>query len=159
MAVRRIFSDFSAVLRGRAQPVEIIDKIIITLLDDMVETMYDAKGVGLAAPQIGIPKRLIVIDCEDENVMQLVNPVILEAEGSCTDVEGCLSIPQVFGEVSRAQRVKVRALNRQGSEVVFEAQDLLARILQHEIDHLDGILFVDRATRMVDPSELERGKQ
>lgn len=153
MAVRRIVTGNNSVLRGKAQPVAEVNSAIVTLLDDMLETMYEAPGVGLAAPQIGIAKRLIVVDPGDRNVLQLVNPCIVEAEGNCVDVEGCLSVPGVFGEVDRAEKVTVTALEKNGREVRLEAEGLLARILQHEIDHLNGTLFVDIATRIVDPEE------
>ncbi len=156
MALRRIINGDNSVLRGKAQAVGAVNSAILTLLDDMVETMYDAQGVGLAAPQIGISKRLIVVDAGDKTVLQLINPSIVEAEGSCVDVEGCLSVPGVFGEVDRAEKVMVTALNKDGQEFRLEAEGLLARILQHEIDHLNGTLFIDIAKRIVDPEELKR---
>ena len=112
------------------------------LTDDMFETMYVAKGIGLAAPQVGRPERLAVIDIEN-NPIVVVNPEIVLTEGSARGEEGCLSIPEVFGDVDRATRITVRALNRDGEPFELEATDLLARCLQHEIDHLHGKLFID----------------
>ena len=112
------------------------------LTDDMFETMYAAKGIGLAAPQVGRSDRLAVIDIED-NPIVVVNPEIILSEGSARGEEGCLSIPEVFGDVDRATRITVRALNREGEPFQLEATDLLARCLQHEIDHLHGKLFID----------------
>jgi peptide deformylase len=159
LAVRRILNSSHHILRGKAEPVAAVNSTIVKLLDDMVETMYEAKGVGLAAPQIGIAKRLIVLDAGDRNVLQLINPCIVNVEGNCVDVEGCLSVPGIFGEVERAEKVTVTAMDKEGRELQLEAEGLLARILQHEIDHLDGTLFVDKAVRMVDPEEFERGQE
>jgi peptide deformylase len=119
---------------------------IVKLIDNMLETMYDANGVGLAAPQIGVSKRVIVIDV-GEGPIEMVNPVILEREGEELEDEGCLSIPGVTGQVARAARVKVQGLNREGKLQEFEADGLLARAFQHEIDHLEGVLFVDKAKK------------
>ncbi|NLZ93782.1 MAG: peptide deformylase, partial [Firmicutes bacterium] len=124
---------------------------IIKLLNDMAETMYDANGVGLAAPQIGIAKRLVVIDVADENnLLKLINPEIIARSGRETAIEGCLSFPGVAGEVERAGSVTVKALVPTGETIELQATGLLARALQHEIDHLDGILFVDRVSRFVE---------
>ena len=112
------------------------------LTDDMFETMYVAKGIGLAAPQVGRPERLAVIDIEN-NPIVVVNPEIILTDGSARCEEGCLSIPEVFGDVDRATRITLRALNRDGEPFELEATDLLARCLQHEIDHLHGKLFID----------------
>lgn len=158
LAVRRILSSGQAVLRGQARPVKAVNETILLLLDDMAETMYDVSGVGLAAPQIGIAKQLVVADPGDNRLVQLVNPRIVIAEGEAIDVEGCLSLPGVFGEVPRAERVTVIALDRRGREIRLKAEDLLARILQHEIDHLNGILLIDRAIRLLDQEELDRRK-
>ncbi len=153
MAIRRIFDSSDPVLHSRARPVPKINETIILLLDDMAETMYEYKGVGLAAPQIGIAKRLIVVDPGENRLMKLINPRLLESEGEQIDVEGCLSVPGVYGEVPRASRVLVEALDTVGEPLRLEAEGFLARILQHEIDHLDGILFLNRAVRLVDPEE------
>ncbi len=139
------------VLRKKARPVERIDDRILTLLDDMAETMYNAEGVGLAAPQVGILRRVVVIDV-GEGIIELINPEIIEQEGEQVAIEGCLSIPGLSGMVKRPARVVVSALNRHGERIEIEGTDLLARALCHEIDHLDGILYVDK----VEPGTLER---
>ncbi|MGI6614893.1 MAG: peptide deformylase [Dethiobacteria bacterium] len=153
MALRKILNSNHAVLRGKAAPVKKINSAVRALLDDMAETMYEYKGVGLAAPQIGISRQLVVLDPGEDRLMKLVNPRLVEAEGEESDVEGCLSIPGVYGEVPRALRVLVEALDPAGKPLRFEATDYLARILQHEIDHLHGILFIDRAIRLLEPGE------
>jgi len=135
------------VLREKAKPVKNINKNVLKLLDNMSDTMYSNKGVGLAAPQIGVSKRVIVVDA-GEGLVELINPEVREASGKEIDVEGCLSVPGLMGEVKRAARVVVRGLNREGREVKIEASGFFARILQHEIDHLDGILFIDKAVKI-----------
>jgi len=144
MAVYQIVKKGDNVLREKAKSVPGITPGILKLLDNLKDTMHDANGVGLAAPQIGISKRVIVVDAEDE-LIELVNPEIKAGEGSQTDVEGCLSVPGLVGEVTRYYVVKVRGLNRQGEEVELTREGLTARALQHEIDHLDGVLFIDKA--------------
>lgn len=146
MAVYQIVEIGSDVLRERAMEVKDVTPSITKLLDNMADTMYDAKGVGLAAPQIGVSKRVIVVDI-GEGLIELINPVFLEKAGEECDEEGCLSIPGVTGEVCRAASVKVEGLNRQGELQVIEAEGYLARALQHEVDHLNGILFVDVAEK------------
>lgn len=142
MAIRIIRKDDDPVLRKKSKMVDKIDEKIRTLLDDMVETMYDADGVGLAAPQIGILKRIIVIDIGD-GIVELINPEIIEATGAETDSEGCLSLPGASGDVTRPKTVKVKGLDRKGNEIIIEGSDLMARALCHEIDHLNGVLFID----------------
>ncbi len=122
------------------------DDRLATILDDMAETMYAADGVGLAAPQIGILRRYCVIDI-GEGIVELINPVIALKEGEQTGQEGCLSVPGVYKEVTRPMRVKVRAQNRNGENIVVEGEGLMARALCHEIDHLDGVVFLDRAEK------------
>lgn len=133
------------ILRKKSKPVDKIDDRIITLLDDMADTMYNADGVGLAAPQVGILKRVVVIDVGD-GIIELINPEILWKKGEQDGEEGCLSIPGYSANVRRPARVKVKALNRNGEEIEIVGEDLLARALCHEIDHLDGILFIDRVS-------------
>ncbi len=133
------------VLRRVAAPVERIDKKIKKLIGDMLETMYDVDGVGLAAPQVGQSIRLIVMDA-GEGPIVMINPKIIEATGEEADYEGCLSIPGVTGKVKRHQEVRVEGFNASGKKVTMKANGLLARAFQHEIDHLDGILFTDKAT-------------
>ena len=132
----------SPILRQETTRVERMTDELRRLTDDMFETMYTAKGIGLAAPQVGRSERLAVIDIEDSPIV-VVNPEIILSEGSARGEEGCLSIPEVFGDVDRATRITVRALNREGEPFELEATDLLARCLQHEIDHLHGKLFID----------------
>ncbi|AQS59050.1 peptide deformylase [Desulforamulus ferrireducens] len=147
MAVYKIVEIGDEVLREKAKPVKEITPNIIKLLDNMADTMYAANGVGLAAPQIGVSKRVIVIDV-GEGLIELINPEILEAAGNVVDTEGCLSVPGMIGEVARADRLVVKGLNRQGETVTYKAKGWLARAFQHEIDHLEGIVFVDRATNL-----------
>ena len=141
-------------LRERARPVERVDDEIRRLADDMLETMYEAPGIGLAATQVGVPKRVIVIDISDDksSPLVLINPEILSREGVEEMEEGCLSVPGVYERVRRAERVRVRALDREGKAVEFDADGLLAVCIQHEVDHLDGKLFVDYL------SELKRSR-
>jgi peptide deformylase len=132
-------------LRTKALPVDGVDKEVRTLLDDMLETMYEAPGIGLAAPQVNISKRAIVIDISEERnqPLHLVNPEILSRRGETQMEEGCLSVPYIYEPVERAAWVKVRALGRDGRAFDMEAEGLLAVCIQHEIDHLEGKLFVD----------------
>lgn len=146
MAIRNIRKNGDEVLRKKSRKVEEINDRILTLLKDMQETMYEADGVGLAAPQVGILKRIAVVDV-GEGIINLINPEIIETEGSYIDEEGCLSIPGENGKVERPERVKVKALNEKGEEVVIVGEGLLARAFCHEIDHLDGILFTDKIIR------------
>lgn len=156
MAIRIIRQKEDPVLRETAKAVREITPQLLALLDDMVETMYDAQGVGLAAPQVGISKRVIVIDVQDENgLLKLINPEITGRNGKETAVEGCLSFPGVAGEVERDETVTVRALDTAGQMVEICASGLLARAFQHEIDHLNGIMFVDRVTRFIEDTEQE----
>jgi peptide deformylase len=132
-------------LRTRAQPVEQVDGALRKLIDDMFETMYAAPGIGLAATQVNVHKRVLVIDISESRKerLALVNPEILSREGVEETEEGCLSVPGVYDKVKRADRIRVRALDRDGKQIQFDADGLLAVCIQHEIDHLDGKLFVD----------------
>ncbi|MGL4797473.1 MAG: peptide deformylase [Paraclostridium sp.] len=143
MALRQIVQIGEPVLRKKCKAVEKIDEKIIQLLDDMADTMYAADGVGLAAPQVGILKRIAIVDIGD-GIIELINPEIIEVKGKQTDDEGCLSVVNECGPVTRPYYVKVRAYNRQGQLYEIEGEELLARAFCHEIDHLDGILFVDK---------------
>lgn len=143
MALRNIRKYGDEILRKKSRKVDDINDRILTLISDMEETMYKAQGVGLAAPQVGILKRIVVIDVK-EGIIRLINPEIIFEEGSQIDAEGCLSVPGEQGEVDRPNKVKVKALNEKGEEIVVEGEGLLARALCHEIDHLDGVLFVDK---------------
>jgi peptide deformylase len=156
MAIRVIVKDPDPILREVSKEVTKFNANLHKLLDDMAETMYDADGVGLAAPQIGILKRVIVIDVGDENgLIEMVNPVIVHKEGEQFGPEGCLSIPGLNGDVRRAQKVIVRGQDRNGNEYTMEGTDLLARAFQHEIDHLNGILFTDLAESVYEPKKDE----
>lgn len=143
MAIRIIRKDNDPILRKLSKKVEEINDKIHILLDDMVETMYDADGVGLAAPQIGILKQVVVIDT-GEGLIELINPIIVHEEGTQNGVEGCLSLPGISGDVERPMEVKVRALDRNGNEFELVGTELLARAICHEVDHLNGILFTDK---------------
>lgn len=155
MALRKILNDNHPVLRSPAQEVKKINSGVLRLLDDMIETMRDADGVGLAANQVGVPKRLLVAFAGEDEVYELINPYCENEEGEEVGVEGCLSVPGYYGEVPRSEKIVVTALNREGEKIRLEVEGLKARILQHEMDHLEGILFTDKAVRMVDPEELK----
>ena len=142
MAIRIIRTDEDPILRKKSRAVTEINDRIHTLLDDMMETMKEAEGVGLAAPQVGVLKRIIITDV-GEGVIEYINPEILEATGEVCAIEGCLSVPERSGRVIRPERIKVRAQNRDGAYFVLDAEGLLARAVCHEIDHLNGILFTD----------------
>ena len=143
MAIRNIVKKGDEILNKRCKEVKEINSRVIELLDDMKETMYDGNGVGLAAPQVGVLKRIVVMDVGD-GPLELINPVIIEAEGEQIEAEGCLSIPGVYGTVKRPQRVVVEYLNRNGEKVQTEGTDLKAICISHELDHLDGILFDEK---------------
>lgn len=142
-AVRKIVTEGDDVLRKHSRPVEKFDKRLHMLLDDMAKTMYAADGAGLAAPQVGILKRAVVIDVGD-GLLELVNPVITSTEGEQIATEGCLSIPGRRCTVARPQKLTVQARNRNGEPLEFEAEGFLAVACCHEIDHLDGILYIDK---------------
>lgn len=144
MAVYNVVTVPDPVLRATALPVTKVNEGVLRVLDNMRDTMYAADGVGLAAPQIGISKRIIVVDPGD-NLIELVNPEIIFSEGEQIHSEGCLSAPDLVGLVKRAEKVIVKGINRENQEVEIIGTNLLARVLQHEIDHLDGILFIDKA--------------
>ncbi|WP_295157740.1 peptide deformylase [Selenomonas sp. AE3005] len=146
MALLDILKAGNPVLKNKSVPVERVDKSLKKLLDDMAETMYANDGVGLAAPQIGKNICVVVIDCQDDHgLLELINPVITFTEGEVVDTEGCLSVPDIYGEVSRAAKVKVKYTNRRGKIQNLTATGLLARCIQHELDHLEGQLFIDIA--------------
>ncbi|MGF0094870.1 peptide deformylase [Peptoniphilus sp. SGI.035] len=151
MAIRKIRTDGDPILRKKSKVVSNYSDRLKVLIEDMYETMDIAYGVGLAAPQVGILKRIIVIDNRDGengNRFYMINPEIIEKEGEEVSLEGCLSVPGKQGSVKRAKDVKVRYNDLSGEEKIMEAEDFLARILQHEIDHLDGILYTDKAIEM-----------
>jgi peptide deformylase len=142
-------------LRKTCRPVDKITPRTHQLLDDMIETMREANGVGLAAPQVGILRRIVVIEVEEGQVIELINPEIISHSGTNEGLEGCLSLPGQWGIVTRPMKVKVRALNRHGETVEYEGEDLLARCFCHELDHLDGKLYPDVADRMLTKDEIE----
>jgi peptide deformylase len=152
LSIRIVRTGNDPVLRQKAKEVPLVSPVIEKLLTDMAETMYAEEGIGLAANQIGVAKRVVVIDIGEggPGLLEFVNPVLVSQEGVQIATEGCLSLPGLSGKVSRAQRIQVKALNRQGEWFELEATDLLARCIQHEIDHLDGILFTD----YLKPSEI-----
>ena len=163
MALLQILEFPDPRLRTRAQPVTQVDAALRTLIDDMFETMYAAPGIGLAATQVNVAKRLLVIDVSEKHdrPLVLINPDVVAREGVEETEEGCLSVPGVFDKVTRAERITVRALDRDGKPFELEADGLLAVCIQHEIDHLDGKLFVDylselKRTRIRKKLEKER---
>lgn len=143
MAIRNIRTEEDAILRKKSRPVENFDEKLWDLLDDMAETMYQANGVGLAAVQVGILRRVVIVDVGD-GLLELVNPEIIFEEGVQCDVEGCLSLPGKQGYTMRPKTVKVKAQNRDGNWCVYKGTDLKAKAFCHEIDHLDGIIYTDR---------------
>ena len=149
MAKLKIVKIGDETLRKSCRPVDKITPRILTLLDDMVDTMRAAEGVGLAAPQVGILKRIVVIETEPGEVIELINPKIIAFSGEQTGEEGCLSVPGRSGIVTRPMHVTVRALNRHGETVDITGSELLARAFCHELDHLDGKLYIDRASEML----------
>ncbi len=155
MAKLRILKEGDPTLRMNCRPVENITPRIITLLDDMIETMRAANGCGLAAPQVGVLRRVVVVEVEEGKPIELINPKIISFAGEQEDTEGCLSIPGRWGVVKRPKYVTVRALNRNGESFDISGSDLLARAFCHELDHLDGKLFTDKAVRMLEKEEIE----
>jgi len=155
MALLTIVKDGDPVLRQKSRPVETITPRIIRLLDDMRETLIDADGAGLAAPQVGVLRRIALVNVDD-TIYELINPEIIEEEGRRRKVEGCLSIPGEWGIVERPKTVTVRAMNRDGETVEYIGEGLLCRAFCHEIDHLDGILYTDKAIRMLNEAEIDK---
>ena len=155
MALRNIRILGDEILKKQAKEVTEMTPKIEELIDEMLETMYDANGCGLAAPQVGIRKRIVVIDCGDQPLV-LINPEILETSGEQTGQEGCLSVPGKVGIVTRPNYAKVKALDENMDEIIVEGTELLARCLCHEIDHLNGIMYVDKAEGpLMDTEEAE----
>lgn len=157
MALREIRKFKDPILRKKARPVVKIDKRLLTLLDDMAETMIEADGVGLAAPQVGILKRVVVInDIENEKIIELINPEVIAQSGEQIGLEGCLSFPGMSGTVKRPAEVTVRAMDRNGNNVEITGTGILARAFCHEIDHLDGVVFLDK---VIPEPEKEEGEE
>jgi len=148
MAVLEIRKYGDPVLRERALEVDEITPDIKELVKDMIETMYATMGAGLAAPQIGISKRIIIIDGEENELLVLINPVLLKKEGKVYEEEGCLSVPGIYGKVNRYETVTVEGMNLSGEKVKVTKNGLMGKALQHEIDHLEGFLFVDRVSKI-----------
>lgn len=159
MAIRNILTEdqYDAFLHKKCRPVEKFDKRLSDLLDDLADTLGEANGVGLAAIQVGVLRRVVVVDVGDgTGVRELVNPVILEKDGEQETLEGCLSIPGKWGKTVRPQHVRVRAQDRHGNFFEYDAEGLLATASCHEIDHLDGILFLEHVTHMLTEEELKQ---
>ncbi len=152
MALLEVKAYPDPILRRNCIPVDNIDDEVLSLIDKMIETMLAAPGVGLAAPQIGVSRRIIVVNMSVKDVnmppLALINPEISESENKMITEEGCLSIPEIFGDISRSERTEVKGLNREGKEIVIEVEGFLARVFQHEIDHLNGFLFWDRMSKI-----------
>jgi len=150
MALLKIREIGDPVLRSKAKRIDEVNKKTNDLIDNLFDTMYEQDGVGLAAPQVGILKRIAVVDVREGNTVILINPEIIAEEGKAIMEEGCLSIPGETGDVIRSQKIKVRSLDREGRVIEFEAEGFEARAIQHEMDHLDGVLFVDKIVKMVE---------
>ncbi|PLR84160.1 peptide deformylase [Bacillus canaveralius] len=156
MGVRKIVTYPAEILEQPCEPVTVFDKKLARFLDDMYETMIEFDGVGLAAPQVGLNKQIAIVDLDDEEgTIELINPEIVKVAGEQIGPEGCLSFPGLFGEVARPFFVKVKAFDRKGKQYTIEADDFLARALLHEIDHLHGILFTSKITKVLSEDELE----
>jgi peptide deformylase len=144
------------VLEKKCRPVVKFDRKLAKLLDDMYDTMIEHDGVGLAAPQIGIDEQIAIVDIDDESgTIEMINPRIIKTTGEQTGPEGCLSFPNLFGEVTRPNYVKIEAFNRKGKKFTLEAEEFLARAIQHELDHLDGVLFTSKVSRYLEEEELK----
>ena len=153
MAIRNIRLEKDEILKKKSREVEVIDEKIQTLIDDMIETMYKYNGVGLSAVQVGVLKRVVVIDIDDDNgVKVLINPQITKTKGEHEVEEGCLSFPNQYAKLMRPKEVTVEALDRSGKKITIKSKDLLAQAIAHECDHLDGIVFIDKMI----PGTLER---
>ena len=155
MAIRKIFTDDAECLYKVCRPVEHFNKRLYDLLDDMAETMYNAEGVGLAAPQVGILRRVCIVEDDQGEIIELINPEIIKTEGEQTGLEGCLSVPGKYGIVTRPMVVRVRAQDRFGETFEVEDEELTARCFCHEIEHLDGHLYTEHCKVLTD-EELER---
>ena len=143
MASRKIVTLGSDTLRKKSKPVIDFDKSLFDLLDDMKQTMIEKNGVGIAAVQVGVLRRAIIVELDEDNFLEIINPEIIKTKGKVCNNEGCLSVPGFFTKVERPKYVKIKAFDRNGKEFEFEAEDYIARCICHEIDHLNGILFVD----------------
>jgi peptide deformylase len=160
LTIRAIVKNPNEILTTPTKKVRKFDRKLTTLLKDMHDTMLDSDGIGIAAPQVGESIRVAIVDLgEGEDIIEMINPEVLETEGSVIDIEGCLSFPELYGEVERPFFVRIKAQERDGTWYELEAEDYEARAILHEIDHLDGILFDSKILRVVDPSELENEEE
>lgn len=155
MALRNIVTVGDSVLSKVCRPVAKFDNRLSILIDDMIETLEDSNGVGLAAPQVGVLRRVVVVDAGEDGILELVNPEIIEQSGEQTGLEGCLSVPGKYGIVTRPNVVKVRAQDRKGDWYEYEGEELIARCFCHELAHLEGQLYTEVAERMLTAEELE----
>ncbi|WHY68663.1 MULTISPECIES: peptide deformylase [Bacillaceae] len=156
MPILKVVNYPAEILEQTCKTVVKFDRKLAKVLDNMYDTMIEYDGVGLAAPQIGLDQRIAIVDIDDElGTIEMINPVILETSGEQTGPEGCLSFPGLFGEVTRPNIVKIEAFDRKGRKYTLEAEGFLARAIQHEIDHLDGILFTTKVTRYLEEDELK----
>ena len=154
MAILNIIKEGDPVLRKKCRPVEEITPRILQLLDDMHDTLEKAQGVGLAAPQVGVMRRIVIVEIEDKKY-EMINPEIIETKGKQEEIEACLSVPEKYGLVKRPQWVKVRATDRNGKVYEVSGNGLMARCFCHELDHLDGTLYIDKAIEMYDADDIE----
>ena len=159
MAIRNIVLEGDEILRKQCKEVKNIDDRIRMILDDMIETMRSKQGIGIAAPQVGIMRRMFVIEPAEGELIELINPRVIECRGMKAGEEGCLSVPGYVGTVERPEYIKVEALDRNGNEVVYEGSDLTAVALSHELDHLEGILYTDKATDIHDAEEADEAEE
>ncbi len=159
MAIRKIIQKGDSVLTKKARPVTDFNERLKVLIRDMIETMQEANGVGLAAPQVGVLRRVVVVEPPEQDPMALVNPVIVSAEGECEDTEGCLSVAGLYGVVKRPARVLCRAQDADGKPIEIDAEGYAARIVSHELDHLDGILFTEKVLRYIEPEEQDAAEE
>ena len=158
MTVKKIVMYPAEILEKPCKPVTVFNQKLKKLINDMYDTMIEFDGVGLAAPQVGVDEQIAIVDIDDgTGMIELINPEILETKGEQTDVEGCLSFPGLYGEVTRPYYVKVKAKNRKGKTNIIEAEDYLARAIQHEIDHLHGMLFTSKVTKYIEGRRITRG--
>lgn len=154
MAILNIIKEGDPALRKKCRPVEEITPRILQLLDDMHDTLEKAQGVGLAAPQVGVLRRIVIVEIEDKKY-EMINPEIIETKGKQEEIEACLSVPEKYGLVKRPQWVKVRATDRNGKVYEVSGNGLMARCFCHELDHLDGTLYIDKAIEMYDADDIE----
>lgn len=160
MTIRKIVLHPNEILTTPTKQVTEFDQNLATLLDDMYETMLESDGIGIAAPQVGELLRVAIVDLgEGEDIIEMINPLVVDTEGEAIEVEGCLSFPELYGEVERPYFVQIKAQERDGTWYELEAEDYEARAILHEIDHLDGVLFDSKIIRVVDPSELEADEE